>query len=74
MCGIPARGRFQRFPDQVHAYVHDMILIWELDLDLDLAFKADLLLCKDKIIGNDLIFDLDQTQGDLPHLCGDVFV
>ena len=24
---------------------------------------------KDKIIGNDLIFDLDQTQGDLPHLC-----
>ena len=59
----------QRFPDQVCVYTHDMILILDLDLDLDLAFQADLLLCKDKIIGNDLIFDLDQTWGDLPHLC-----
>ena len=58
----------QRFPDQVCVYTHDMILILDLDLDLDLAFQADLLLCKDKIIGNDLIFDLDRTQGDLPQL------
>ena len=25
-------------------------------------------LAKTKIIGSDLIFDLDQTNGDLPHL------